>query len=289
MRLIKSSFEVLPQAPGLKGLYKQIEIGARNCYKSEDKITDDSAEKMVEFLKGRGHYSPLEHGTIYLTIPYDVATCGKKYFHKYVNNPYSKVTFAGTMDIDYAYITTNYRVIIENDWSDDLKYICEPTKHHEKRVSVMVTCAIGISREFNRHRTFSISEQSTRYCNYSKDKFGNEITFIIPEWAKNITPESVKGWDNKQTDSNEYTLAEKVFLSILANDEQVYLNLIENGKKPQEARDVLPLATATTVMYTGFVSDWNHFFELRTSMGAHPDARIIATLLKDKFNELNLW
>ena len=64
--------------------------------------------------------------------------------------------------------------------------------------------------------------------------------------------------------------------------------MIRNGAKPQEARDVLPLATATTVMYTGFVSDWEHFFELRTSVGAHPDARAIAIPLEEKFNELNL-
>lgn len=72
MRLIRSSFEVLPQAEGLEGMYKQIEIGARNCYKSEDKIAEGSAEKMVEFLKSRGHYSPLEHGTVYLKIPIEL-------------------------------------------------------------------------------------------------------------------------------------------------------------------------------------------------------------------------
>lgn len=137
-------------------------------------------------------------------------------------------------------------------------------------------------------RTFSISEQSTRYCNYSKDKFNGEVTYVIPQWAKNITSESVNGWDNKQTGTSECTLAEKVFLSILANDEAVYLQLIEQGKKPQEARDALPLATATTVMYTGFVSDWKHFFELRTSVGAHPDARAIAIPLMEEFEKLKL-
>ena len=286
MRLINSSFEVFPQAPGLEGMYKQIEIGARNCYKSEDKITDGSAEKMVEFLKNRGHYSPLEHGTVYLAIPfkYDSAPHTADHAYEYITNKYSKVNVADNA----LYITTNFRVLVENNWLDDLKYLCEPTEYHEKRISVMITCPIGISREFNRHRTFSISEQSTRYCNYSKDKFNGEITYVIPQWASNITPESVNGWDNKQSDMPECTLSEKVFLSILANDEAVYLQLIEQGKKPQEARDVLPLATATTVMYTGFVSDWKHFFELRTSVGAHPDARAIAIPLEEKFNELNL-
>lgn len=165
MRLIKSSFEVLPQAPGLEGMYKQIEIGARNCYKSEDKITEGSAEKMVEFLKGRGHYSPLEHGTVYLFIPFSAKLEEYRDVRKYENNHYSKVKLRNEsfqLDKNGCYITTNYRVLVENNWLEDLKYLCEPTEYHKKRVSVMVTCAIGISREFNRHRTFSVSEQSTR-------------------------------------------------------------------------------------------------------------------------------
>ena len=282
MRLINSSFEVLPQAPGLEGMYKQIEIGARNCYKSEDKITDGSAEKMVEFLKNRGHYSPLEHGTVYLAIPfkYDSAPHTADHAYEYITNKYSKVNVADNT----LYITTNFRVLVENNWLDDLKYLCEPTEHHEKRVSVMVTCAIGISREFNRHRTISPSEQSTRYCNYSKDKFGGEITFVIPEW--------VKKYDYFRC-GEEYAinrLNEEVacWYELLEKSEKSYLSLISKGCKPQEARDVLPLATATTVMYTGFISDWKHFFELRTSVGAHPDARAIAIPLEEKFNELNL-
>lgn len=272
MRLINSSFKVLLQAPGLEGMYKQIEIGARNCYKSEDKITEGSAEKLVEFLKGRGHYSPLEHGTIYLKIP------KTEPYSIYFFNSYSKVN----LHEDFAYVTTNYRVIIENNWEESLRYMCNPTEHHERRVSIMITCPIGISREFNRHRVFSISEQSTRYCNYSKDKFGVEITFVIPEWATNLTPE-YKSLDYSGLDHNEL-----VFLDSLAHAERSYMTMIRDGAKPQEARDVLPLATATTVMYTGFVSDWKHFFELRTSAGAHPDARAIAIPLVEKFNELNL-
>lgn len=280
MKLVRSSFEVLPQAPGLEGLYKQIEIGARNCYKSEDKITEGSAEKMVEFLKGRGHYSPLEHGTVYLTIPFTYAESPHtaEHAYEYSTNKYSVVNVGE----DAIYVTTNFRVLVENNWLDDLKYLCEPTEYHEKRVSVMVTCAIGISREFNRHRTFSISEQSTRYCNYSKDKFGVEITYVIPSWATNLSPE-YNDLECSGIDHNELVL-----LDSLKQGERHYMVMIKGGAKPQEARDVLPLATATTVMYTGFVSDWNHFFKLRTSAGAHPDARAIAIPLEEKFNELNL-
>lgn len=284
MKLIRSSFEVLPQAPGLEGMYKQIEIGARNCYKSEDKIAEGSAEKMVEFLTGRKHYSPLEHGTVYMFVPLQ-SVIGYLTVQKYIKNKYSKVHMRNEhflLDSNGYYITTNYRVIIENQWQDDLKYRCDVTEWHEKRVSVMVTCAIGISREFNRHRVFSVSEQSTRYCNYSKDKFGVEITYVIPSWATNLSPE-YNDLECSGIDHNELVL-----LDSLKQGERHYMVMMRNGAKPQEARDVLPLATATTVMYTGFLSDWEHFFELRTSNGAHPDARAIAIPLRDKFNELNL-
>lgn len=133
-------------------------------------------------------------------------------------------------------------------------------------------------------RTLSISEQSTRYCNYSKDKFGAEITFVIPEW--------VKKYDYFRC-GEEYAvdkLNEDVscWYKLLEESEKSYLSLISKGCKPQEARDILPLATATTVMYTAFLSDWEHFFELRTSAGAHPDARAIAIPLMEEFKKLKL-
>ena len=85
-------------------------------------------------------------------------------------------------DNKYAYVTLNYRHIVENGWIDDLQYLCDPTEHHERRYTFKVTTSIGVTRELNRHRVNSIAEQSTRYCNYSKDKFGNEVTFCIPSW-----------------------------------------------------------------------------------------------------------
>lgn len=277
MKLIKSSFEILLQAPGLEGIYKQIELAGRNCYKSEDKICDGSAIKMVENLVKRGHGTPLEHGTVYLFIPFDAMKDKWILINRYKDNPYSKVVIRNEsflFDKNGYYITTNYRVLVENKWLEDLKYFCEPTEYHEKRISIMVTCAIGISREFNRHRTFSICEQSTRYCNYSLGKFSNEITYIIPTWSENIT---------YPVDYKKLSLSENVFLRILSDAEIAYMEMINQQRKPQEARDALPLATATTVMYTGFVSDWKHFFELRTSTGAHPDARAIATSIKNEF------
>lgn len=150
MKLIKSSVTIIPQDVGLEGIYKQIEIAARTCYKSEAFIKEGSAEKMINSLIKRGHGSPLEHGTVYLSIPFKYASAPHTADHayEYATNKYSKVNVTDNT----LYITTNFRVLVENDWLDDLKYLCEPTEYHEKRISVMITCPIGISREFNRHK-----------------------------------------------------------------------------------------------------------------------------------------
>ena len=180
MKLIKPSYEILPQSPGLDEVYKQIEIAGRTCYKSEDKITLDSAKGFVERMIKSGHGAMLEHGTVYLTIyPHDAITG-----YKYRNNKYSKyferrIREEPTPEVT-KYVTTNYRVLVENSWLDDLKYICEPTEFHEKRITVKFICDRGVSHEFVRHRVFSFAQESTRYCNYSKEKFGNELTFILP-------------------------------------------------------------------------------------------------------------
>lgn len=280
MKLIESKVEIIEQEPGLEGVYKQIEKAGRLCYKSEDKICEGSAAKMVENLMKRGHGSPLEHGTVYMIFKW--WQIGKKL--KYIFNKYSKIR-------RFKYITTNYRVLVENNWLKDLQYLCEPTKHHEKRITIKTDCSIGISREFNRHRANSVCETSTRYCNYAKDKFGSEITFIIPEWVKDRINETASY--NNNDDLARVSYAEAVFdprmtsnkaISIWLNDlkttESDYMNLINEGLKAQEARSVLSLDTATEVMYTTYSSDWEHFLSLRTAVGAHPDARILANNLK---------
>ena len=154
MRLIESSVEILPQEEGLLGAYKQIEKAGRVCYKSEDKICEGSAKKMVNFLIGRGHFSPLEHGTIYLHFSYCSPMHDINYMKLvnirlfYEKNPYSKVVIKTEdhykMDV---YITTNCRVITEHDRQDDLQYMCEPTKYHKKRVTIKAICDRGVTHK----------------------------------------------------------------------------------------------------------------------------------------------
>lgn len=173
MRLIESKVEIIPQESGIDGIYKQIELAGRLCYKSEDKICEGSALKMVENLRKRGHGSPLEHGTVYLTLKW--WQIGKKL--KYMFNKYSKIR-------KFKYVTTNYRVLVENGWLEDLQYLCEPTEHHEKRISVKIICSRSIANEFVRHRVMSFCQESQRYVGYDKERFGGEIVFVIPDWVK---------------------------------------------------------------------------------------------------------
>ena len=199
-------------------------------------------------------------------------------------------------DNNYAYVTLNYRHIIENDWLDDLKYLCEPTEYHEKRICVKFVCDRGILAEFTRHRTFSFSAESTRYCNYSKDKFGNEVTFIIPCWM-DISEGSIELGNYDKTSARykdgivrqidtipPYTGVD--FIRNLCESESDYLLMLNRGWTPQQARAVLPNALKTELVMTGFVSDWKHFFDLRaigTTGQPHPQAKELALPLLNEF------
>lgn len=317
MKLIKPSFEIWNQPAGLEGVYKQIERAGRVCYKSEDKITEDSAKSFVERMTKSGHGAMLEHGTVYLLVPFET------HISKYKTNKYSKVRdIAKHLMDDKSAVTTNLRVLVENGWLDDLQYICEPTEFHAKRITVHFVCDRGVSHEFVRHRVFSFAQESTRYCNYSKDKFGNEITFIIPCWLdipegkaywhdginyrvgvteENIFGESVnpKAWFNKESNCVEV----HDYIQALDNAEKAYLRLMSawenrvtdrryvtgfkgNPWTPQQARAVLPNALKTELVMTGFVSDWNHFFDLRargTTGAPHPQAKELAEPLMKEF------
>lgn len=295
MKLIKPSFEIYEQGPGLEGIYEAIERAGRTCYKSK-RPEGQTAKDFVDRMIASQHYAMLEHGTVYLTIRGIVKPfVGPSNIGKYLENPYSKVVFGeGTT----FYITTNYRVLIENGWLNDLKYLCEPTEFHERRVTVRFTTDRGVSHEFVRHRVMSFAQESTRYCNYSKDKFGNELTFIIPEWCPEIREDSNKGWD-------PCSMYDKLYLQHLQSAEDTYFALLKqwdervpdkryksgfrnNPWAPQQARAVLPNSLKTELVVTGFVSDWNHFFSLRTSIIAetgkpHPQASELADPLYNEF------
>lgn len=306
MKLIKQSYEIIPQASGLEGIYKQIEKAGRTCYKSEDKITEDSAKKFVERMINSKHTAMLEHGTVYLEIAEERCDNLVEIF---TNNKYSKVNYHE--ELGFYFITTNFRVLIENSLLYSLKYLCEPTEHHEKRITVKFTTNQGILREFTRHRTFSFAVESTRYCNYNKDKFDYTITFIIPNWCNYVEEGyayyhdgtcirtglkdrfsfAFKSWTKPSKDEDENLwIRDLEFLKIISYNERSYFSLLQQGLKPEEARGILPLDTKCDMVMTGFVSDWKHFFDLRaigTTGKPHPQAKELAEPLMEEFKILN--
>lgn len=293
MKLIESSVQIIEE----KDPYKTIELAGRTCYKSEDKITGDSAKEFVDRMIKLGHGAMLEHGTIYLTIDGEDPNLSK-----IQSNPYTKVNLVpyevlteGNYTISYkAHITTNLRVLIENNLKELLQYQVEPTEHHEKRITAKFICDRGVSHEFVRHRVFSFAQESQRYCNYNKDKFNNELTFIKPTWL-DIPTGDYTYWDGDWCDIDNMKIqlpsdngVADNFLWCLNNAGVQYRLLINKGLKPQEARGVLPNATKTELVMTGFESDWEHFFELRCSGAAHPDAKKLADELKSLMNVKNI-
>lgn len=196
MNLIESRFEILDNVDG-EEILRKIEKYGRVCYKSEDKITKNSAEKFIKSILKNGHESVIEH----------------------------------------------------------------------EKVSVLMVCDRGVTHEIVRHRIASYSQESTRYCNYSQDKFGNELTFIKPCF-----------WDE---DSDLY----KIWLAQMQEAEKAYNKMIAQGAKPQEARSILPNSLKTEIVVSMNLREWRHFFRLRTSERAHPQMREIASLVLEAFQK----
>ena len=287
MKIVKPNCEIIEQAPGMIGALKHIEKVGRTCYKSEDKITEDSHIRFVDMLINNQHYAMLEHATIYLTIPIE----REDLIDIYKQNPYSRVVTP--RNDQQAYITTNSRVITENGWQCDMNYMVSTPTKHAKRITVKFSTSIGVSREFNRHRVNSMAEQSTRYCNYSKDKFDNEISLSLPSWIhKKEIPQvmDLRGMCEEvlvQEDNMWEAIEYWIFANLAC--EYSYLNLIKLGWTPEKARSVLPLDTHTELIHTAFVDDWKHFLDLRyhgKTGKPHPDAYQVAEMLYKQLKEL---
>lgn len=296
MKLIKPSAEYIPQEEKYEGMIKHIERCGRTCYKSEDKMTGDytSAHNFVARMIKSGHTAMLEHGTLYLAVPITTNHSDFGVF-RYEENPYSQVVTTEKLALkdefndpcDCWLVTTNYRVLVENDWLDDLNYAFNPTEYHKKRYTMKFICDRGVSHELVRHRVFSFAQESQRYCNYNKKD--GAITFIIPSKFDNEEYLWECYYKEEIEDPNIWSVHN--FMHLLMNAEHIYNLLINSGWKPQEARGVLPNATKTEIIMTGFEDDWKHFFDLRlrgTTGKPHPDMQYIAQLawneFKDKLN-----
>lgn len=294
MKVIKQKVEKLEQVDFMK----QIELAGRTCYKSETNMSEDSSEKFVNGLIARGHYSMLEHGTLYLWIPWeDVEGRYDDIFIGFFSeNPYSvfKETYDGIA------ITTNYRVVQEAPayiMEDVKKYMVEgnkPREEHEKRFTVRITTDLGLARELTRHRAFSFAQESTRYCNYgNKEKFEDGIIFIIPECLSEIEEgvytDSVIDLRKSPALKSVYNFEKKIaaeFLEGLCKAERLYMFMINSEEhfKPEIARQVLPLAAKTELVMTGFEKDWKSFLDQRLEGKTgrpHPDMVVLARNIKE--------
>lgn len=256
MEIIEPKVELLKQAPGLQGIFAAIARAGRICYASNQKGKD---EDFVKRLIDSSHYRPLEFGTVYLTIPMSDTD-----YEKYLTNPYSKVN----LKEGNAYVTTNYRVIVEHNWEPDLRYLTEPCKFHNKRFTFHWTIARSIADEMRTHVSLSSLMESTRYCGYMKERFGHHLTFIKPsDWQNNPSVDRLIKWAWKVS-------------------EIAYKWLIWLGAKPQQARRVLPLDIKTEFIQCGFADAWDHFFDLRyygVTGAPHPDCKYITTVACDLF------
>ena len=315
MRLLNQSCEAFVQKYSndpleyMNLMYQHIERCGRTCYRSSDKITEDSAKPFVDRMINSKHFAMLEHGTIYLKLPThgrtepDSETCVQR-LEKYERNPYSQNC--------RNYVTTNLRVIAENDWWDDLKYLCEPTEHHKKRYTLFCTTALHCYKDLTRHRVFSFAIESTRYCNYSKDKFGGELSFIVPTWYSKENERYFKKYntlpvcaDNKYgsclpemyyksgsdpsiQDVLNWTPEDYLKFNCLIA-EWNYNHLIKEGWQAQQAAEVLPQCIKGDMIITGFEDDWKHLLDLRyygTTGAPHPMVKELATLMKEELEKL---
>lgn len=305
MKLIKQSFEILEQKDfTIKGIKQFVERCARVSYKSEDKMTDTSYEKFVGILESRDHARPLEFGTVHLKmiLPDFQGFMNSLLTLGILNDIWIKSTYVG----DIIYITTNYRYYLDiiKHLPNVREYFTEEdNEYYPKRYTVHMILDRGVMDEFRTHVGLSHLAESTRYCNYSKDKFSNEVTFIKPCWLN--VPEGEYNYcvmANKNcpdirvecVGSDEigkyYNIKEDegLFLNGLVQSELTYLDLINNKKwTPQQARSVLPLGIKSELISCGFEDAWKNFMIRRSPKygdpGAHPMAAEIADKLCEEF------
>lgn len=289
MRLIDPSYEILEQQDGLQGVYKQIELAGRTCYKSEDKITDESAENFVQRMIDSGHTAMLEHGTVYFYIkreedgginpndPFEIDF--DTIFCKYGQH---KTNF----ETHETFFTTNLRWLVEqypNDWKKIYKYYARtPDERWPKRRTVKLTTSLHVYKDLTRHRKASFAIESTRYCNYSKGKFGSELTFITPIWCDK---EEIDKYGEYHVVDRAKTL-DSAFMATLNRIENEYIYLVENGWQAQQAAELLPQCVKADVIITAFDDDWKHIFNLRakgTTGKPHPEVQRIMIPLMNEF------
>lgn len=285
MKLIKQSFEILEQKDfTIKGIKQFVERCARVSYKSEDKMTDTSYEKFVGMLESRDHARPLEFGTVHIKLSNAQFECLQTLLMDKVYNDYwIKYNIIDTEDEDNCYITTNYRYYLELcKYDKGVPEYLDPSDNpfYPRRYTVHMILDRGVMDEFRTHVGLSHLAESTRYCNYSKDKFNNEVTFVIPSWCNSLIEGSEQEYSPFEINGDEVE-----FMNALQNAQNSYLSLLKMGWTPQQARSVLPLGIKSELISCGFEDAWKNFFYRRDAPDAHPMAQEIAKPMHKEFIE----
>lgn len=283
MKLIKQSFEILEQKDfTVKGIKQFVERCARVSYKSEDRMTDTSYEKFVGMLESRDHARPLEFGTVHIKMSEAQFECLQTLLMDKVYNDYwIKYNIIDTEDEDNCYITTNYRYYLELcKYDKGVPEYLDPSDNplYPRRYTVHMILDRGVMDEFRTHVGLSHLAESTRYCNYSKDKFNNEVTFVIPSWCNSLIEGSKQEYSPFEINGDEVE-----FMNALQNAQNSYLSLLKMGWTPQQARSVLPLGIKSELISCGFEDAWKNFFYRRDAPDAHPMAQEIAKPMHKEF------
>ena len=281
MRLINQSYEICNQTDfSISGIYKHIEKCTRVAYKSEDKITENSAASFINKLIIMKHLAPMEFGTVHFKIP---TTIFRTFIEDLIYcNLYNKEWLKYKVVDSYIYFTTNYRHWLELE--KKVSYIreyfdSEGNEYYPKRYTVKLITNRSVSHEIVRHRTMSFIQESQRFCAYNKDKFNNEVTFIKPCWMDSTLIEKALKTHPLIVDLKP----EILFVENSLNSEQDYLDLLKLGYKPQQARVVLPNSTKTELYMCGFKEAWENFFKLRDNKIVDPQMYDLAHPMHQEF------
>lgn len=268
MKIVKPSVRQVLYEPSIEGMYKAIAESAYICYATDPETAKLTPKEFIDkILIPNDHARPLEFGTVYLKIPYCYTYEATQIVSFFRSNPYSKVKFFGHEEDPCWLITTNYRVINEHKLFDEMEMYFEYTDYHPKRHLAEFILSRGASDDFRTHTTLSSIAESSRYCLYSKDKFGNELTFVEPYWV-----------DIPAQEIHEFTLES------FKLQEKMYLDGAELGMRAQQLKRILPMGVKTTLRLCGFKDAWDNFFYRRCDSHADPECAELAKELKNIFN-----
>lgn len=288
MKVINQSFLEIEE----KRLFQKIELCGRVCYKSEDKITETSAVNFVKKICVNNHGSVLEHFSFVFKLDkeyFKILKNANLLFFEYTDISFPLVSFNLRAFLNYYNVNNNFEVLLPiidflskkyNDLFlkptkdfkpfkleliEDFSSLTQAERDVHQRITIKLITDRGVTHELVRHRLASYSQESTRYCNYGKEKFGNEITVIRPT---GITPEAYDIW-----------------YQAMLNAEKSYFKMMELTSSPQLCRSVLPNSLKTEIVVTCSLKEWKLIFDLRCAVQAHPDIRLIMNEVKNHFVE----